>query len=114
MYSNIEQIVPKRAFAALAIENLYVAAGHPRQDNIIIVRPRGAAKKYDVPVYRTQHVRIHRIVQVHPEVMSYRRQSASRICYRRVAFAAWSGAGRKAYVDCKTVTTYRWHTAECE
>lgn len=42
---------------------------HQRRDNIIVVKPEGRLKKYDVPVYVTKSGKyvMHRIIEVHDD-----------------------------------------------
>lgn len=54
MYDSIEQIIAEKGiYTGLTRGTSMWPLIHQGRDNIIIVRPRGRLKKYDVPVYRT-------------------------------------------------------------
>ena len=66
MYDSIEQIIAEKGiYTGLTRGTSMWPLIHQGRDNIIIVRPRGRLKKYDVPVYRTPGGKyiMHRIVR---------------------------------------------------
>ena len=70
MYDSIEQIIAEKGiYTGLTRGTSMWPLIHQGRDNIIIVRPRGRLKKYDVPVYRTPGGKyiMHRIVRVRAE-----------------------------------------------
>ena len=72
MYDSIEQIIAEKGiYTGLTRGTSMWPLIHQGRDNIIIVRPRGRLKKYDVPVYRTPGGKyiMHRIVRVRPLIM---------------------------------------------
>ena len=53
MYDSIEQIIAEKGiYTGLTRGTSMWPLIHQGRDNIIIVRPRGRLKKYDVPVYK--------------------------------------------------------------
>lgn len=99
MYDSIEQIIAEKGiYTGLTRGTSMWPLIHQGRDNIIIVRPRGRLKKYDVPVYRTPGGKyiMHRIVRVRPEdYVIIGDNRLQRNMLRTTAFAAcWPGSIR--------------------
>lgn len=69
-YTSIKEIVEKfGTYTGLTKGTSMWPMLHEGRDNIIIVKPKGRLKKYDVPVYYSSNDRyiMHRVVEVHDD-----------------------------------------------
>ncbi len=88
---------------------------HQRRDNIIVVRPEGRLKKYDVPVYVTKSGKyvMHRIIEVHDDHYIIMGDNLKKreyvtddmICGKLVGYYRKG----KRYIDCDNNKFYRMY-----
>ncbi|MGN0527847.1 MAG: S24/S26 family peptidase, partial [Eubacterium sp.] len=86
------------------------------RDNIIVVKPDGRLKKYDVPVYLTSDGRyiMHRVIEVHDDhyiimgdnLLKREYVTDDMICGKLVGFYR---KGKK-YIDCENSRLYRLYS----
>ena len=117
MYDSIEQIIAEKGiYTGLTRGTSMWPLIHQGRDNIIIVRPRGRLKKYDVPVYRTPGGKyiMHRIVRVRPEdyvIIGDNRLQKEYVTDDSICgvLAGFYKDGKR-YVDCQNSRRYRLYS----
>ena len=86
---------------------------HQHKDNIIVVKPKGRLKKYDVALYVTDYGKyiMHRVVEVHPDhyiitgdnLLAKEYVTDDMICGKLAGFYK----NGKKYVDCENGKLYK-------
>ena len=117
MYDSIEQIIAEKGiYTGLTRGTSMWPLIHQGRDNIIIVRPRGRLKKYDVPVYRTPGGKyiMHRIVRVRAEdyvIIGDNRLQKEYVTDDSICgvLAGFYKDGKR-YVDCQNSRRYRLYS----
>lgn len=116
-YTSIKEILEKTGtYTGLTVGTSMQPLLHQQKDNIIVVKPKGRLKKYDVALYVTSYGKyiMHRIIEVHSDhyiimgdnllVKEY--VTDDMICGKLVGFYK----NGKRYVDCENSRLYKLYS----
>ena len=113
-FTSIKEILNKHGtYTGLTSGTSMLPLLHQGKDNIIVVKPEGRLKKYDVAVYVTENGKyiMHRVVEVHDDhyifigdnLLAKEYVTDDMVCGKLVGFYK----NGKHYIDCKNSKIYK-------
>ena len=116
-YTSIKEILEKTGtYTGLTVGSSMQPLLHEQKDNIIVVRPEGRLKKYDVALYVTSYGKyiMHRVIEVCDDhyvimgdnLLKKEYVTDDMICGKLVGFYK----NGKHYVDCENSKLYKFYS----
>ncbi|MFR5876531.1 MAG: S24/S26 family peptidase [Eubacterium sp.] len=116
-YSSIKEILDKYGtYTGLTVGTSMNPLLHEQKDNIIIVKPDGRLRKYDIALYVTDYGKyiMHRVVEVHDDhyiitgdnLLAREYVTDDMICGKLVGFYK----NGKKYIDCENSKLYKFYS----
>lgn len=116
-YSSIKEILEKTGtYTGLTVGTSMQPLLHEQKDNIIVVKPEGRLKKYDVALYVTSYGKyiMHRVIEVKDDhyvimgdnLLKKEYVTDDMVCGKLIGFYK----NGKRYIDCENSKLYKFYS----